>query len=329
MALQQLRTFVEVYRERSISAAARKLGLTQPAVSQHIAALEAMIERALFERHSRGVIPTPSADELAASLGDSLEIAEAALFAARARSPDMHGAVRLIGNGDFLSEIVATRLLSLLQVGLRIHIEAAGREEVKAALIKEQYDLGLSVDQLQDRRLRSIKIHEEPLFAVAGPAVAARIASASTLLQGLAAEPLLAYNLERPLLDNWLSANAIALRSPPPALTGQDLRFLRSMLQRGFGWTVLPGYLCAEQIAKGDLIEISAPSFAPHKAIICPGSARIAPPARFGRSQYARCDDGLSRLSSHLRAARKRPLRPRAIRLHSGGERHRAEFGQR
>lgn len=265
MPLQHLRTFVEVYRERSISAAARKLGLTQPAVSQHIAALEATIERDLFERHSRGVIPTPTAEELAASLGDSIDVAEAALSAARARSPDMSGAVRLIGNGDFLAEIVAHRLLPLLQTGLRLHIEAAAHDDIRVALSKDQHDLGLGGNAIDDRRLRSIKIHEEPLFAVAAPAVAARILAAGHLTQGLAAEPLLAYNLERPLLDNWLSANAIALRSPPPALIGQDLRFLRSMLQRGFGWTVLPGYLCEAQIRHGDLAEISPPITRPRQ----------------------------------------------------------------
>lgn len=266
MPLQHLRTFVEVYRERSISAAARKLGLTQPAVSQHIAALEASIERDLFERHSRGVMPTPTADELAASLGDTLDVAEAALFAVRARSPDMSGAVRLIGNGDFLAEVVARRLLPLLRTGLRVHIEAAGREEVRAALLKDQHDLGLGGDQIQDRRLRSVKMHEEPLFAVAAPAVAARIRAAPDLAAGLAAEPVLAYNLERPLLDNWLAANGVALRSPPPALTGQDLRFLRRMLACEFGWTVLPGYLCEEQLGRGELVEIPPPLVRPRQS---------------------------------------------------------------
>lgn len=256
MAMQQLRTFVEVYRERSISAAARRLGLTQPAVSQHVAALEAMIERDLFTRHARGVTPTPAADELAAALGDSLDVAEAALFAARARSPDMSGVVRLIGNGDFLAEVIARRLLPLLRTGLRLHIQAAGREEIAAALLADQHDLGLGGDAVQDRRLRSAKIHEEALFAVAAPEVAARIVAAPSLQQGLATEPVLAYNLERPLLDNWLSANGIPLRTVQPALIGQDLRFLRSMLERRFGWTVLPGYLCADHIARGDLAEI-------------------------------------------------------------------------
>lgn len=266
MALQHLRTFVAVYRERSISAAARKLGLTQPAVSQHIAALEAMIERELFTRHSRGVMPTPTADELAAAVGDSLDVAETALFAARARSPDMSGTVRLIGNGDFLAEVVAARLLPLLRQGLRIHIEAAGRDEIADALLKDQYDLGLGGDPVQDRRLRSTKIHEEPLFAVAAPAVAARIIATADLAQGLAAEPILAYSLERPMLDKWLSANAIPLRALQPALTGQDLRFLRSMLQQGFGWTVLPGYLCAEPIERGELVDIPPPLSRPKQS---------------------------------------------------------------
>ncbi|MDE2301793.1 MAG: LysR family transcriptional regulator [Sphingomonadales bacterium] len=259
MPFQHLRTFIEVYRERSISAAARKLGLTQPAVSQHIAALEATIERDLFKRHSRGVIPTPTADELAASLGDSLDVAEAALFSARARSPDMSGAVRLIGNGDFLAEVVVPRLLPLLRTGLRVHIEAGAREEIRAALHEDQHDLAIGGEPIEDRRLRSIRIHEEVLFAVASPPVSARILAADALAAGLAGEPILAYNLEQPLLDSWLAANAITLRLPSPALTGQDLRFLRSLLRQGFGWTVLPGYLCDEQIRRGELAEIRAP----------------------------------------------------------------------
>ena len=50
MSLPRMRTFMEVFRQRSISGAARSLNLTQPAVSQHIAGLEVAIGRPLFER---------------------------------------------------------------------------------------------------------------------------------------------------------------------------------------------------------------------------------------------------------------------------------------
>ena len=73
MSLLLLRSFVEVYRHCSLSDAARSLGLTQPAFSQHIAALEVQVGLPLFARHSRGVRPTAIADDLAATIGTSLD----------------------------------------------------------------------------------------------------------------------------------------------------------------------------------------------------------------------------------------------------------------
>lgn len=259
MSLQHLRTFVEVYRQRSISGAARSLGLTQPAVSQHIAALEAAIERDLFERQPKGVVPTLAGEELAASLGDRLDIAEAALAAARARSSDMTGSVRLIGHGDFLAEVVAPRLLPLLHSGLRISLHTGDREQIRQGLAEGNYDLGLSAYTLQDRRLRSTRIHEERIHAVAAPAVAARIMAAPDLRRALLAEPVLAYHLERPLVEDWLMANRMPGPPVSPAVVGQDLRCLRSLMMQQFGWTALPGYLCADLIAQGQLAEITAP----------------------------------------------------------------------
>jgi DNA-binding transcriptional LysR family regulator len=259
MSLQHLRTFVEVFRQRSISGAARNLGLTQPAVSQHIAALEAAIERDLFERHAKGVLPTAAAEELAASLGDRLDVAEAALAAARARSSDMTGAVRLIGNGDFLAEMVAPRLLGLLQSGLRVRLHAGDREGILGGLTEGQYDLGICAFRPPDRRLRSRQIHAEPIYAVASPKVVERMMRAPDLGTALMQEAILTYTLERPLVDEWLEANNWPSHAINPALIGQDLRCLRGLLGHDFGWTALPGYLCEAQLARGELAEIPAP----------------------------------------------------------------------
>ena len=56
---QRLKIFEAVARERSFTAAARKLGLTQPAVSQCIADLEKRIGDALFDRQRGAVTLTP------------------------------------------------------------------------------------------------------------------------------------------------------------------------------------------------------------------------------------------------------------------------------
>jgi DNA-binding transcriptional LysR family regulator len=57
----ELRTFVEVARDGSLSAAARRLGLTQPTIGRHIDALEAALGLTLFTRSPRGLTPTPAA----------------------------------------------------------------------------------------------------------------------------------------------------------------------------------------------------------------------------------------------------------------------------
>ena len=55
------RSFREVAKEGSLSAAARALGLTQPTLARHIAALEAHLGRRLFLRSQRGLAPTEAA----------------------------------------------------------------------------------------------------------------------------------------------------------------------------------------------------------------------------------------------------------------------------
>jgi len=89
--------------------------------------------------------------------------------------------------------------------------------------------------------------------------VAARIAAAPGLAEGLAAEALLAYNNERPLIDEWLNTNRLPRLTINPGLIAPDLRGLRALLVAGYGWSALPAYLCRRAIARGDLSEIPAP----------------------------------------------------------------------
>ena len=119
MSLLTLRSFMEVFRARSISAAARNLGLTQPAVSGHVASLEAQVGRTLFLRQARGVEPTPFAEDLALEIGDSLDQAEAALAKARVRSTHVSGVVYVTGPAELMAERVAPAIKSLQGCELR------------------------------------------------------------------------------------------------------------------------------------------------------------------------------------------------------------------
>ena len=72
MDLNLLSVFQAVYRERQISSAARKLGLTQSAVSNALARLRRSFDDELFVRTGQGMQPTPMAEQLAEPIGAAL-----------------------------------------------------------------------------------------------------------------------------------------------------------------------------------------------------------------------------------------------------------------
>jgi LysR family transcriptional regulator, low CO2-responsive transcriptional regulator len=71
----QIVAFTEVFRQRSVSEAAAVLGVTQSAVTQHLAKLEQHMGTTLFIRHRSGLEPTKPAQELFA-LTDRVRVLE-------------------------------------------------------------------------------------------------------------------------------------------------------------------------------------------------------------------------------------------------------------
>jgi hypothetical protein len=67
--LNLLLVFQEVYRERQISAAAKRLRLTQSAVSNALARLRTAFGDDLFVRTAQGMQPTPLAEQMAEPVG--------------------------------------------------------------------------------------------------------------------------------------------------------------------------------------------------------------------------------------------------------------------
>jgi DNA-binding transcriptional LysR family regulator len=102
----ELRTFVEVARDGSVSSAARRLGITQPTVGRHIDALEAALGLTLFTRSPRGLTPTPAALALEPHVEAMAAAAAALARAASGEAAADRGAVRVTA-----SEIVGVEVL--------------------------------------------------------------------------------------------------------------------------------------------------------------------------------------------------------------------------
>ncbi len=144
--LNLLRLFDAVWRTRSVSLAAKQLGLSQPAASQGLARLRHALGDALFERSGAGVRATPKADRLAQAVQSALATLEEALSASDAFDPlTSQRLIRLhlsdIGEARFLPDMV--RALQTLAPGLRLAAMSLPHEAISAALDNGQLDLAI------------------------------------------------------------------------------------------------------------------------------------------------------------------------------------------
>ncbi|MBB2168147.1 LysR family transcriptional regulator [Gluconacetobacter aggeris] len=251
-----LRTFLDTYRAGSLTRAAQRLSITQPAASAHIAALEEMLGKPLFIRQARGVAPTPAADDLARSVAAHLDGIEATMGAAQARSSHLSGTVHLVGPAEYLSARIAPMLAPLVHEGLRLRIQTGNRERIYAALDESHADLAITASPPDGNVHGFAELGRERLLLVAAREIAERMKARAVTADFLCGLPCIAYDETLPLLRPFFEQAFGKTPDMQAVATAPDLRILIGMTQAGTGWTVLPDYLCAEALAAGQLVEL-------------------------------------------------------------------------
>ncbi len=141
-----LRTFGEVMREASLSAAARKLSLSQPTVGRRIDALEEALGLALFARSPRGLEPTQEALDLAPHVEAMIAAAAALQRAASGEAGAERGVVRVTA-----SEIVGCEVLPGILASFRAAHPAIALE---LALTNRNEDLARREADIAVRMIR-------------------------------------------------------------------------------------------------------------------------------------------------------------------------------
>jgi len=101
-----LRAFHMTASTGSLSAAARKLGLTQPTLSRQVAGLEAELEVALFERLGRRLELTQTGRELLDHIRTMGDAAEAVVLSANGRVQDIGGRVCISATDTFSAYVL-------------------------------------------------------------------------------------------------------------------------------------------------------------------------------------------------------------------------------
>lgn len=156
------RSFLGVFREGSLSGAARQLGITQPTVGRHIAALETALGVVLFTRSPNGLLPTSLARTLRAH-AETMERTAAALErAASSQGDDVRGVVRVSASEVVGVEVLPPILTQLRQTHPHLRVELVLTNRL-SDLLQLEADIAVrmvrpSQEQLLARRIGLIEI---------------------------------------------------------------------------------------------------------------------------------------------------------------------------
>lgn len=159
--LNLLVAFDALFSELSVTAAAKRAGVTQPAMSNTLAQLRALFDDALFIRHRTGLSPTARAKELAEPIRQGLRLLEGALSAPRFE-PATSERRFVIAASDYVELVLLPSLLRRLDKiapRVRLQLKPWGLHEAPPELARGEVDLMLGFyDKLPPHH------HEQLLF---------------------------------------------------------------------------------------------------------------------------------------------------------------------
>jgi DNA-binding transcriptional LysR family regulator len=238
--LDQLRTFAGVVEHKSFSAAAERLGISQPAVSLQVRQLERRFGVKLIERVGRNATPTAAGLEFLAHARN----VEAAVGAATdAMAPHTSGAVGRVrlGTGATACIYLLPPILRDLRQrlpSLDIVVSTGNTPDVLRAVEENRIDVGL-VTLPAPGRMFDVRPVLEDEFVVVTSRDGARLPRDVTAAE-LAKLPLVQYEPganTRRIVDEWALRAGVSLK---PIMELGSVEAMKELIGAGLGCGVLP-----------------------------------------------------------------------------------------
>lgn len=253
MDLRQLRYFIAIVEQGSFSRAALVLNVAQPALSLHVRNMEADLGTSLLSRGPRGVVPTEAGETLLRHARIILNQVAIASEEVRGGQSEPAGVVRL-GLPGTIGEIVSVPLLVAARSRfpkVRLRMAEAMSGFVTEWLIDGRIDLGLIYRSEGPGITATEILREELVFFGSGDKVAdlglpppGEPLAFDLLSRVPLVVPGQAHGL-RALLDDLARATRVRLKV---AVEVDSYPSIRELVKAGFGCSVLPRHVIADEI---------------------------------------------------------------------------------
>ncbi len=265
--LYQIQSFVTVISEGSMTGAADKLFLTQPAISQQIRNLEDDLGVELLVRGVRQIKPTLQGEVLYDYAKKILQMAQQAEIAVRAMGAELKGQLRvgtLNSIGVHLMSSIVARLLKH-NPELNLKIEYNRGEELVRSFKKGLLDVlilpdteeqfGESLDNVEQKFL----LKEEMWLVGSGKDtdIPRQIS-----MKDYGSYPVITFSGEYPHFNQKLETKMQALGiEESPIFESSNVGTLKRVIENGLGWGFLPSSSIRKQVRMGRMTQVHVKDF--------------------------------------------------------------------
>jgi len=258
MDTRQLAAFCEVVERRSFSAAAARLGVTQPAVSQQVRALEQRLGTQLLDRSGRRVEPTEAGLRLYRGAQRLLSLEEQLLEELSRPEGPLQGTLD-IGASTGPAAIVLPLLLCEFQranPALHVALSVSDTQSVVELVADRRLELGIVGAARRHRSVAFEPFFRDEVILICPPGHP--FAGKSVSLERLAEGPLILMQQGagvRQMVEDELRKSGRKLRDLEAPLELGLQESVRSAVQAGYGVSFISRRAVETDLAAGTLAE--------------------------------------------------------------------------
>lgn len=258
MNLHLLRLFTAVVEHGSVGAAARSLGVSQPAVSRAVRELETQTGLALLERSARGIRLTAEGEEVYAH-ARGVYAAERAVEESIASMKGMQKGTLHIGASTTIATYVLPEILSRFSdqhPGIELMLSAVHTRMLVQMLRRYELDVVLAEAPVHDERIRVMPWRMDEMIAIVPPHHRLTTHRGPVPPSALSDELIVLREPESGTRTIVLKALAHAGVEVRRSISVDSTEVIKQLVAGGFGIGVVSRVAVQEQLSLGRVVEL-------------------------------------------------------------------------
>ncbi len=262
-----LESFIFAYELGSFSKAAKRLNITQAAVSLHIKNLEIYLGETLFERNAKCILSTQAAKKLFTLVSEPFDKIRGVIDNFSKYTNSMSGEIHISCINEFAENLLINSIGVCLEHGIKLKVNYIPKDSMIIDDLQNNIiDFGITSVKYDNPNLEFIKLFDDELVFIGTERWEKYLdkTSESAFNKSLKSMRWLAYEDAMPFLKRYAElALDISPNSIEPALTFVDVMGLIRSVRNGYGVACLPKSYLLPYLEDNSVVQLHHPQTAP------------------------------------------------------------------